>query len=313
MARKGGGYQLLASDIVNSDHDDDENVLFDSGMNAGDGWSDGEEQLNIFAESSQKNLSPKMETIELRSRNGAGSKPSLLDEGPGSPSSSQSGSGRSKNSNTSSSNNNGIVLLERRVRKDDTLQKISLQFSISVAELKRVNGFIADTDLFARDIIKIPVRKYGYNHALVMAELGGDSSASTSVAGSSTTTGAVPSTIPTLVNAPVKAENLLQAVDANVQKAQRQLEQRQQSREVFNADNGFDDEHMLDPRFSHGGRNIHSRNSHVWLERSVRHFLVIVLIIFVLVGLPVIIYILYQYHNYHPGDSSTRTHSPHHH
>jgi len=311
MSRK--GYHLLSAKLQNSDNDDDaddEKQLFDPAKNSntGDGWSDDEQNLNIFADdfSSKDKRSKNMESVELRPRNSANS--SMQEIVLGAPSS-EIGSRRS---NGSGNNNNGTVLLERRVRRDDTLQKISLQFGVPVAELKRVNGFIADTDLFARDIIKIPVSKHGYNHALIMAELNSDNGApsSNSVITADSAAEIVPSNASISAGEPVHADHLLKTVDANVQKAQRQLEQRQQQNDIFNADNGLDDDAMLGSRFiPANGINSRSRNSAHWLERNVRHFLAIVLIIFVVIGFPAL-YFLYKFSESHgQSNASSNNHS----
>uniref|UniRef100_A0AC34QY19 LysM domain-containing protein n=1 Tax=Panagrolaimus sp. JU765 TaxID=591449 RepID=A0AC34QY19_9BILA len=52
------------------------------------------------------------------------------------------------------------VLIDKPIKPGDTLNKISLQFSVSVADLKRANNLVNDQDVFALPSIKIPVEPY---------------------------------------------------------------------------------------------------------------------------------------------------------
>ncbi|NXJ13856.1 LYSM4 protein, partial [Odontophorus gujanensis] len=54
-----------------------------------------------------------------------------------------------------------VVLLEREVAEDDSLNKLALQYGCKVADIKRVNNFIREQDLYALKSIKIPVRTHG--------------------------------------------------------------------------------------------------------------------------------------------------------
>ncbi|XP_042331923.1 lysM and putative peptidoglycan-binding domain-containing protein 4 [Sceloporus undulatus] len=54
-----------------------------------------------------------------------------------------------------------VVLLEREVRKDDNLNKLALQYGCKVADIKRINNFIREQDLYALKSIKIPVKVNG--------------------------------------------------------------------------------------------------------------------------------------------------------
>ncbi|KAH0620058.1 hypothetical protein JD844_014601 [Phrynosoma platyrhinos] len=54
-----------------------------------------------------------------------------------------------------------MVLLEREVRKDDSLNKLALQYGCKVADIKRINNFIREQDLYALKSIKIPVKVNG--------------------------------------------------------------------------------------------------------------------------------------------------------
>uniref|UniRef100_A0AC34QYB4 LysM domain-containing protein n=1 Tax=Panagrolaimus sp. JU765 TaxID=591449 RepID=A0AC34QYB4_9BILA len=52
------------------------------------------------------------------------------------------------------------VLIDKPIKPGDTLNKISLQFSVSVADLKRANNLVNDQDVFALPSIKIPVSRF---------------------------------------------------------------------------------------------------------------------------------------------------------
>ncbi|KFV43566.1 LysM and putative peptidoglycan-binding domain-containing protein 4, partial [Tyto alba] len=54
-----------------------------------------------------------------------------------------------------------VVLLEREITKDDNLNKLALQYGCKVADIKRVNNFIREQDLYALKSIKIPVKPHG--------------------------------------------------------------------------------------------------------------------------------------------------------
>ncbi|NXS37434.1 LYSM4 protein, partial [Pomatostomus ruficeps] len=54
-----------------------------------------------------------------------------------------------------------VVLLEREVTEEDNLNKLALQYGCKVADIKRVNNFIREQDLYALKSIKIPVRPHG--------------------------------------------------------------------------------------------------------------------------------------------------------
>ncbi|XP_040426319.1 lysM and putative peptidoglycan-binding domain-containing protein 4 isoform X2 [Cygnus olor] len=54
-----------------------------------------------------------------------------------------------------------VVLLEREVTEDDSLNKLALQYGCKVADIKRVNNFIREQDLYALKSIKIPVKPHG--------------------------------------------------------------------------------------------------------------------------------------------------------
>ncbi|GAB0194228.1 lysM and putative peptidoglycan-binding domain-containing protein 4 [Grus japonensis] len=54
-----------------------------------------------------------------------------------------------------------VVLLERVITEDDNLNKLALQYGCKVADIKRVNNFIREQDLYALKSIKIPVKTHG--------------------------------------------------------------------------------------------------------------------------------------------------------
>ncbi|XP_038602759.1 lysM and putative peptidoglycan-binding domain-containing protein 4 [Tachyglossus aculeatus] len=54
-----------------------------------------------------------------------------------------------------------VILLEREITEDDNLNKLALQYGCKVADIKKVNNFIREQDLYALKSIKIPVKNYG--------------------------------------------------------------------------------------------------------------------------------------------------------
>jgi len=52
------------------------------------------------------------------------------------------------------------VLIERPIKPGDTLNKISLQYSVQIADIKRANNLVSDQDIFALPSIKIPVSRF---------------------------------------------------------------------------------------------------------------------------------------------------------
>ncbi|NWR69690.1 LYSM4 protein, partial [Centropus unirufus] len=54
-----------------------------------------------------------------------------------------------------------VVLLEREITEDDNLNKLALQYGCKVADIKRINNFIREQDLYALKSIKIPVKPHG--------------------------------------------------------------------------------------------------------------------------------------------------------
>uniref|UniRef100_A0A8C3L6M6 LysM and putative peptidoglycan-binding domain-containing protein 4 n=1 Tax=Chrysolophus pictus TaxID=9089 RepID=A0A8C3L6M6_CHRPC len=54
-----------------------------------------------------------------------------------------------------------VLLLEREITEDDSLNKLALQYGCKVADIKRVNNFIREQDLYALKSIKIPVKTHG--------------------------------------------------------------------------------------------------------------------------------------------------------
>ncbi|XP_072258766.1 lysM and putative peptidoglycan-binding domain-containing protein 4 [Pyxicephalus adspersus] len=54
-----------------------------------------------------------------------------------------------------------VVLLERAITEDDSLNKLALQYGCKVADIKRVNNFLTEQDMYALKTIKIPVKVHG--------------------------------------------------------------------------------------------------------------------------------------------------------
>ncbi|XP_062945769.1 lysM and putative peptidoglycan-binding domain-containing protein 4 isoform X1 [Cynocephalus volans] len=54
-----------------------------------------------------------------------------------------------------------VVLLQRELAQGDSLNKLALQYGCKVADIKKVNNFIREQDLYALKSIKIPVKNHG--------------------------------------------------------------------------------------------------------------------------------------------------------
>ncbi|KAM8957948.1 lysM and putative peptidoglycan-binding domain-containing protein 4 [Lycaon pictus] len=54
-----------------------------------------------------------------------------------------------------------VVLLQRELVQEDSLNKLALQYGCKVADIKKVNNFIREQDLYALKSIKIPVKNHG--------------------------------------------------------------------------------------------------------------------------------------------------------
>ncbi|XP_058398321.1 lysM and putative peptidoglycan-binding domain-containing protein 4 [Diceros bicornis minor] len=54
-----------------------------------------------------------------------------------------------------------VVLLQRELAQEDSLNKLALQYGCKVADIKKVNNFIREQDLYALKSIKIPVKNHG--------------------------------------------------------------------------------------------------------------------------------------------------------
>ncbi|EYC13470.1 hypothetical protein Y032_0043g729 [Ancylostoma ceylanicum] len=56
------------------------------------------------------------------------------------------------------------VIIERKVKAGDTLNKIAIQYSVNVSDIKRVNNLVTDQDFVALTVVKIPISRM--RHAL---------------------------------------------------------------------------------------------------------------------------------------------------
>nr|XP_045000911.1 lysM and putative peptidoglycan-binding domain-containing protein 4 isoform X2 [Jaculus jaculus]XP_045000912.1 lysM and putative peptidoglycan-binding domain-containing protein 4 isoform X2 [Jaculus jaculus]XP_045000913.1 lysM and putative peptidoglycan-binding domain-containing protein 4 isoform X2 [Jaculus jaculus] len=54
-----------------------------------------------------------------------------------------------------------VILLQRELAQEDSLNKLALQYGCKVADIKKVNNFIREQDLYALKSIKIPVKNHG--------------------------------------------------------------------------------------------------------------------------------------------------------
>ncbi|XP_075063793.1 lysM and putative peptidoglycan-binding domain-containing protein 4 [Mixophyes fleayi] len=69
--------------------------------------------------------------------------------------------GEHQRQNTSREKVGDIILLERAITENDNLYKLALQYGCKVADIKRVNNFLTEQDMYALKIIKIPVKVHG--------------------------------------------------------------------------------------------------------------------------------------------------------
>lgn len=54
-----------------------------------------------------------------------------------------------------------VVLLQRELAQEDTLNKLALQYGCQVADIKKANNFIREQDFYALKSVKIPVKIHG--------------------------------------------------------------------------------------------------------------------------------------------------------
>jgi LysM repeat protein len=59
-----------------------------------------------------------------------------------------------------------ITFIEIPIESTDTLQGLSLKFGCSISQIKRLNNFAIDRDLYALTIVKIPIIEYSTQWAL---------------------------------------------------------------------------------------------------------------------------------------------------
>ncbi|KAL3997992.1 LysM domain family protein [Acanthocheilonema viteae] len=80
------------------------------------------------------------ETIELRSRNA------------------NRNNGENRNRWDKTVNGNKIIV-EKKLRPEDNLNRIAVQYSISLSDLKRANNIVSEQDIYAMPFIKIPLSR----------------------------------------------------------------------------------------------------------------------------------------------------------
>uniref|UniRef100_A0A1I7UXZ3 LysM domain-containing protein n=1 Tax=Caenorhabditis tropicalis TaxID=1561998 RepID=A0A1I7UXZ3_9PELO len=52
-----------------------------------------------------------------------------------------------------------VVLIERKIKNGDTLNKLAIKYQVNVAEIKRVNNMVSEQDFLALSKVKIPVSR----------------------------------------------------------------------------------------------------------------------------------------------------------
>ncbi|XP_069622406.1 lysM and putative peptidoglycan-binding domain-containing protein 4 isoform X1 [Ranitomeya imitator] len=55
-----------------------------------------------------------------------------------------------------------LVLLEHAITENDNLNKLALQYSCKVSDIKRINKLLTEQDMYALKTIKIPVKVHGF-------------------------------------------------------------------------------------------------------------------------------------------------------
>ncbi|XP_003475321.1 lysM and putative peptidoglycan-binding domain-containing protein 4 isoform X2 [Cavia porcellus] len=111
-----------------------------------------------------------------------------------------------------------VVLLQRELAQEDNLNKLALQYGCKVADIKKVNNFIREQDLYALKSVKIPVKSHGIlteTHKELKPLLG--PSVETRV-----TFGDPPSVDSTAAGADTQASqlsNFFQGIDRNIERA----------------------------------------------------------------------------------------------
>lgn len=68
---------------------------------------------------------------------------------------------RSRESSSREQERTEMLLLERDISHEDNLNKLALQYGCKVADIKMVNNFFQEQDMYALKSIKIPVKKHG--------------------------------------------------------------------------------------------------------------------------------------------------------
>ncbi|VDK64517.1 unnamed protein product [Anisakis simplex] len=55
---------------------------------------------------------------------------------------------------------NQKVIIEKKVKPGDSLNKIALQYSVDISELKRTNNIVKEQDLYALPVVRIPISRF---------------------------------------------------------------------------------------------------------------------------------------------------------
>uniref|UniRef100_A0A915JT63 LysM domain-containing protein n=1 Tax=Romanomermis culicivorax TaxID=13658 RepID=A0A915JT63_ROMCU len=188
-----------------------------------------------------------------------------------------------------------FTYIERKINKGDSLRNIALQYGITVSDLKRVNGILSEQEFYGRDVLKIPVLKYGIftdqtttfpdastsrsNEQLIDINLE-PQSLDVNTSDSSKTASL------SKAESDVKEIDLLQKVDQNLHKVKQCVQ------EKANGDVGIESENLADVDvYASAARKTNLRAS--WWQRNVTHFSIVVLLIFVVILMPLCL-ILYN-------------------
>lgn len=195
--------------------------------------------------------------------------------------------------------------VEAEIRPTDTLASLSLKYNVPVAELKRVNRLINDKDLFAKNVIKIPVKT-----ASLLTEILPASDRQSGNSAVETTSDNCLIESPTSVRATPevrRAQRLLHKIDDNV----RNISMKQDSREQELGPNRFSHEDVRALLVEYGKGDNSSTTSCFDKIKTNKEWICFYLFVLALAGF--FIFILTKYetttlaHNAHTNDTNSHT------
>lgn len=64
-----------------------------------------------------------------------------------------------------------LMYIDYELKPDDTLHTVSINFSVSMVDLKRINGLLSERDIYALKYLKIPIKENSINHEKYVSQL----------------------------------------------------------------------------------------------------------------------------------------------